>query len=302
MSDYQGIGDLLYLETFDGKRLVMDERVKFAVYGNFGAPPVEFITSRGYKQHGLTEVDYLLGERNISIDLIRAHAIDRQAYWDNRLALHEFLRPNRGGPMLIVLETPGGNRRAIYARPNPGLTLPPPGDNAWLIQEALDFRCFDPIWFDPDAVSLTLTGLVGSHLVFPITFPIQFGAGGLNFTTGAITYTGTWAAFPLITLTGPYTSCRIENETTGARIELVVAIASGETRVITLTPGALSIVDGAGVDRFNELSSASDLINFNIRPDPEVANGQQTIVVNMSDGVQGTSDVMIAYNTRYFAI
>lgn len=296
------LGDLLYLETADGLQLVTDQRLKFPIYGNFGAPPTEWITSRGYKQHGVTEVDYLFNERSVFIDLVRVHAGDRQAYWDARYELHQFLRPNRGGPLLLVLETPNGSRRALYVRPNPGLTGPPPGDNSWTLQESVEFRAFDPIWFNPDAVSLTLNGVVGDNLVFPITFPILFGAAGLNFSTGEIAYTGDWPAYPTITLTGPYTAVRIENITANVRIEMVVPIGAGEQRILNLSPGALSVQDDNGVDRFGDLGSASNLVDFALYPATAVPDGKQTILVNFTGGVQGASGVSIVYNTRYYAI
>lgn len=294
-------GDFHSLQTADGNELSIDNGVHFPVYGGYGAPPISWQTRRGYKQHGQTEIDYTLSQRAITVDLVQVHAPDRQQYWDNRTRLHEFLRPNRGGPMTLVLTTPNGDQRAITVRPDPGLNFPGSRDNAWGIAETLPFIAFDPIWFDPTEIALTMTGGVGDHLEFPITFPIQFGAGGITLTTGDIAYAGSWESYPVITLTGPYTLATIQNVATGVSIDMVVAINVGEQRIITLTPGAQNVVDADGGDRFNELGPNSNLIDFNIRPDPEAADGTQEITVNFTGG-SGASAVSMAYNTRYFAL
>lgn len=300
------LGDVLLIETFDGKELFFggdEPDFKLLAYGNLGAPPTEFITQQGYKQDGVNERDYILQPRTITVELWRSPACDRQTYWDNRAALHEFLRPNRNGPITFTLRTPNGNLRSLIVRADPGLVFPPnPDNNSWDIQEQLDFIAFNPILFDSGGTVLALAVAVQTQLVFPITFPITFGTSDLFLTTGNITYTGTWESYPTITLTGPYTRATVTNVTTGVALFMAVAIPQGETRVITLTPGAQSIVDQNGVNRFSDLGPGSNLIDFNLRPDPEVPNGIQEITIQLVDGVNGISGAEIDYFNRYFAI
>lgn len=296
-------GDILYLQTADGEQLfVPDDNVKFLTYGGFGAPPVTFLTHKGYKQHGETEVDYLLEPRTVSVELWRAAGCTRQEYWDNRLALHEFLRHNRNGPLQFILREPGGKRRALTVRANPGLQFPMPGTdtNNWSVDEVIDFVAFDPVWFDPDTKYVNISSVLHQDLVFPITFPIVFGTYTLG--TVSVTYIGTWKSYPTITVYGPYSSVWIENVTTGAKIILTTPVTGGDVRIITLTPGAQSIVDGAGANCFGDLSVDSDLVGFNLRPDPEVAGGIQSFQITFVGGVAGTSAVQLAYHERYFAI
>lgn len=298
------VGDILYLQTFDGNELfVPDDDVKFLTYGNFGAPPVNFITRKGYKQHGATEVDYLLEPRTVSVELWHSPACTRQQYWDNRLALHEFLRHNRGGPFQFILREPNGNKRALTVRANPGLKFPPPdiGNNNWDVNETIDLIAFDPVWFDPDAHVSYLSGAITAELVFPITFPIRFGSFHTVAST-IITYTGTWVSYPTLVIFGPYTSAIIKNEDTGATIYLTVPVGGGDRRVIDLTPGAQSVQDGVGVNHFGDLGINSNLVGFGIFPDPEVAGGVQTITVDFIGGVSGTSALQVNYHDRYFAI
>jgi hypothetical protein len=298
------VGDILYLQTFDGKTVfVPDEDIRFLVYGGFGAPDVNWITRKGYRQHGETEVDYLLDKRTISIRLWRSPACSRQQYWDNRLALHEFLRHNRNGPLTFVLREPDGAKRALTVRANPGLQFPMPDaeSNNWSVDDTIDFVAFDPIWFNPDLHSSYIATIINLNLVFPITFPIQFGSASI-ISSSSITYQGTWVSYPTITLFGPYTSAVVENVTTGIRIYLTVAIAGTERRIITLTPGSQSIVDGNGVNHFGDLGSNSNLVDFNLRPDPETPGGVQIIQATFLGGITGTTAFQIDYQDRYFGI
>jgi hypothetical protein len=299
------LGDLHSIITADGKEFhVPDEDNRFLFYAGYGAPPIEYLTRRSYKQHGATKVDYLLSPRAVTVTLWKKPACSRIAYWQNRAAIHDLLRPNRGGSFLFVLTIPGGTKRAIYLDANPGATFTEQPDNSWDINETLEFIAYDPVWFDPDTVVSSPASAASADLVFPITFNttrITFGINGLQFNT-AIVYDGTWVTYPTITLTGPYTSASVMNITTGIRLTLNVAIAAGESRIITLNPQSLSVVDGTGADKFSDLGELTNLVDFNIRPDPEVAGGIQTIQTLFLGAAAGVTTVRIAYNKRYFAI
>lgn len=298
------LGDIIYLQTFDGEELfVPDPEIRFLTYGNFGAPPVTFLTRKGYKQHGVTEIDYLLEPRTISVQIWQDVRCTRQEYWDKRLALHEFLRHNRGGPIQFTLRQPNGQLRALKVRANPGLSFPmgSPEENGWTIDEPLDFLAMDPIWFNPDTPAVFVSSVVQEELVFPITFPILFESGGV-VSTGSITYLGTWPSFPTIRIYGPYTTATITNVTTGISVYMTVAIAAGERRTIDLTPGSQSVRDGFGVNRFSELGAQSNMVDWNLRPHPEVANGIQNVQASFVGGTAGQTAFEISYQERYFAL
>jgi hypothetical protein len=298
------LGDVIHIETFDGNELFFTGTdFKLLAYGNLGAPPQNFITRQGYKQNGVTEVDYLLQPRSITVELWRSATADRQVYWDNRKALHDFLRPNRNGPLTFTLRTPNGDLRSIVVRADPGMVFPPqPQNNDWALQESFDFIAFDPTFFNATEVELTLTAASQLQLIFPITFPISFGTSDEFLSTGAITYAGTWKSYPVITLTGPYTRAVIINQETGVTIFMSVAIGAGEQRIIDLTPGAQSITDANGDNKFSDLGIGTNLIDFALLPDPEVAGGIQTITIQLVDGVAGQSAATLDYFERYFAL
>lgn len=298
------VGDLLMITTHDGNQLILSNPdVKLLAYGNLGASPTQFITRRGYRQNGETEVDYLLQSRTISVELWHAPACDRQTYWDTRKELHDFLRPNRNGPMTFTLRTPDGYLRSIIVRADPGLVFPiQNSNNNWNVQESMDFTALDPLFFNASQTIVALPSAVQTQLIFPITFPITFGTSDLALSTGSFTYAGTWKSYPIITLTGPYTRAVITNPAIGLSIFLSVAVPAGEQRIIDLTPGQQSIKDASGNNKFSDLGAGSNLVDFAIYPDPEVAGGVQSIDVQLVFGVNGISGATLTYYERFFAL
>ena len=298
------IGDVLSIRTADGNELVLiNKNVKLLAYGNLGSPPTQFITRRGYRQDGSTEVDFLLQSRTITVELWHSPACDRQDYWDTRSELHSYLRPNRNGPMVFTLQTPNGDERSITVRADPGLTFPAQSNNNnWNIQEPMDFICFDPLFFNASQSVVALSSTTQTQLVFPITFSITFGTTDIFLTTGSITYLGTWKSYPITTLDGPYTRAVIANLQTGVVLFMSVAILTGEQRIIDLTPGSQSITDANGVNKFSDLGAGSNLVDFAILPDPEVAGGIQEITIQLVGGTNGVSGATLSYYERFFGL
>lgn len=300
------VGELHMLATADGKTMVFapeDNEVQFLVYGNYGAPPTNYLTRRGYRQDGETELYYLLAPRRISVQIHRAPGCDRKTYWQNRNDFHEILRPNRNGPLVLTLRRQGNVKRSIVVRADPGMVFPAQShdENNWDLTETVDFVAFNPIWYDPEVVSVSTVGSIDSNLVFPITFPIKFGISQAIFAV-SITYQGTWKVYPTITLNGPFTSAVINNLTTGVSLYIYANVLVGDKRVITLTPGALSIVDAVGNNKFSDLGPASNLVDFNLRPSPEAAGGVNSLQALFANATLGQTAFSLTYNNQYFAI
>lgn len=295
--------ETLSFETADGLTLMLSNDVfvyeKFP--DNFGAPPTNYVVRSGYKQDGATEIAFFLQPRDFEIDFWRQPACDRTEYWENRAALLEIFRPNRGGQLTFAVNREDGSRRALKVRAQPGPAFTSQRTNDFNVRETLAFTAFDPVWFDPTQTAMVISPSVSNDLVFPITFPIQFGASGVLFTQ-SITYTGTWKTFPTLKFTGPYTSVTLANQATGYQIFMTVPILAGETRTLDLTPGNQSLVDQNGDDAFGDLGPLSNLVNFALLPDPEVAGGIQTIQAIFYGGTNGVSAFEIDYFTKYIGI
>lgn len=301
--------DVQSLTTADGEELVLANKQGdklFAIsYGNYGAPPIEYLTRRGYKQDGSTVVDYTVNDRPLMLTLHQVTPATREQYWSYRAALINFFRPNRGGALTLTMREAGGNKRALKVYAAPGFTFPPsaPDESGWVIEEPINFVAYDPIWYDPDTAAVVLSGEAGEELVFPITFPIVFSPDGTIFEA-SINYLGNWESYPIITLEGPYSSASIRNVSTGVTVILFVPIGAGDQRTIDFTPGAQRIYDAVGNDQFGDLSPSpnSNLVDFNLRPDPEVPGGINEIEITLTNGVLGTSNATIQYNDRYLGI
>jgi len=296
--------ELVSITTADGNTLNFDRRVWAALsYGGFGAAPTEFQTRRGYKQDGVTETGLLLQPRTIALRLYQPNTCTRAAYWDARMALLEYLRPNRDGALTFTLLKPDGQKRAITARLTAGAEFAPdpPTEAGWDIDETLELTAFNPTWIDPEQQTTSPAGNTGTSLVFPITFPITFGPAGTIFTA-SIAYVGTWQTYPTLLLTAPYLSVVIEHVELGVAIGLSVPQVAGVTRLITLDPSLLAVTDGNGNGNyFGELLPDSNLVDFAIRPNPQVAGGTNTIRATFIGGGVGSAFTVRWYN-RYYGI
>ena len=297
----QPAADLIALRTADGREIIFPSEAQAVLsYGNFGAPPVEYQTRRGYRQDGETVEGYSVNPRPLVLELWFRPGCDRQAYWDTRARLLDLLRPNRNGPLTLTLRQPDGALRTINVRADPGPIFPPGDSNNWQVQEPVTFVAFDPIWSDADAVTLTGALREEDQLVFPIEFPIWFGYENV-FDLADIVYQGNWNSDTVIELTGAYTRAVIFHEQTETFIFMGVPIGDGEQRVIDLRAGRQSIRDGSGGNRFGELGPDSDLVSFALLPASQVDDGVQTIRVAMF-APGPNAGAQLTYTTRYWAL
>lgn len=298
------LGDLHTIETADG---VIESfgagNQAFEVYGGYGAPPINYLTVPTLDRWGVIERDYTLLARPIALQVWSKHAVDLDSYWDNRARLHDLLRPNRGGPMILTIILPNLETRSIAVRANPGFIFAAePDNNAWLIDQPLDLLAHDPVWFDETEQTFGGTGIAISDLRFPITFPIRFSYSYVSASTGQFLYEGTWETYPVITLGGPYTSAQIVNAVTGATIYMIEPVSNGESRVISLEPGNITVRTQDENLAFGDVDPASDFVRFKIKPDPETPGGLNEISAIMSGGKIGISSITISYQNRYFGV
>lgn len=275
-------------------------------FSGFGTPPIQYITQRGPFQHGETVRDFFLRPRVIQL-LIRQGFENRTRWWAGRAALLNEIRPNRQAtataalPGQLRLVQTDGTTRDLNVFISEGPRFEPRVATQWdefAFQEVLRFIAHDPVAFDPTQIIATVTLALASDLVFPITFPITFGSGLVDSTLN-ITYLGTWLELPVITIVGPLEDVRIDNTTTGEKIELSADIAPGRTLTIDLREGFKTVVDDLGNNLIGIVTSDSDLATFHLAPDPEAANGVNAIRVRGTNPT-GSTSVTIAYFNRYF--
>ena len=269
-----------------------------------GLPPVEYATTRGPAQNGVTVRDFALGPRIIQL-LIRQQFCSRDGWWAGRSAILDGLRPNR--QLIATAAVPGtlrftradGSRRSIgaFLEAGPGFEPSQVGRwDEWAFQEVLRFFCPDPVFYDAQEQAEAF--VASDQLVFPVTFPLVFGA--LAGST-AITYTGTWPEYPTIVITGPATSPRVENTTTGEFIEMDTVIPAGVSVTIALSYGQKTVTDSLGNNLIGTVTTDSDLATFHLAAAPEAPGGVNVITVSAT-GTGGASSIVLTYYRRYIGM
>jgi hypothetical protein len=120
---------------------------------------------------------------------------------------------------------------------------------------AIQWTCADPRRYSLTEQTVTADApSAGTGLVFPLTFPLDFGIAA---TTGTATAAnaGQAPAHPLITITGPAVTPRVVNMATGAVLEFDLALVAGESLVIDTNAGTV-LLGGTG-NRLYALTAAS---------------------------------------------
>lgn len=222
----------------------------------------------------------------------------------------------------LRLTLPNGAVRQIDLRYDSQLTLPrnlEQNDN----QQVFLVNCVahNPLLYDPTSVlwAYTVSGGEGAFAFEPtgLAFPAAFGGSIAEGVPESKTYSGSWAAYPVITLQGPMTKPVITNHdvrylgpggivlTTDLVLEFVdgYTIADGDSveidlslddraqRVLTVTHS----VDGPVPDA---LTNDSDLGEWRIERHPYAIDGVNSVSVGFTGG-NANSQVEIRFDTQY---
>lgn len=285
---------------------------QFVISGisGLGMPPITYRVQKGPFQHGVTPLGFVLDPRVISF-IHRRNGNCRDDYWNNRADLLDFLRPNRqplGVFQTFVLRKilPNGNKRDlnVLIQQGPTFTGKVPGRwDEFSFSEALQFVAHDPVFFDPElfSVTMSLPTTLADDIVFSFDFTFIFLGSGEG-ATDTITYNGTWQSFPTIIMHGPLTNPVVANLTTQEKIQLETTIAAGRTVTINLEFGNKTVFDDLGNNLIGDLSTDSDLATFHLAPTPEAPLGVNTMSVAASGMVNGQSQIFLQYFERYIGI
>lgn len=293
----------------DGATYEFDDQVDrfmLSITGQ-GIPPVEHITQRGPFQHGETWLDYRLRPRTIRLIHQRVAGPTRTDFWSVRADMLNKIRLNRhatapGGVLRKTLED--GSLRDIDVIINSGLTLDQgehPSKGCYHVRDMIEFVAHDPTFYDPTDLTTSWVSPVFTDLVFPITFPITFGGGGIDEAKD-ITYTGTWPAYPTIVITGPFSGPVITNQTTNEWLALEYEVDPGEIITIVTAFGRKSVTNNVGTNLIGALTTDSDLSTFHLEPAPAASGGVNSIKVQGVSPDSNVTVVELTYNTRYIGI
>lgn len=280
--------------------------------GGWGLPPIDWVRTRTYQQHGESELAYYLQTRRFALSIGGA-GCNRNELWQLRRNVLEAVRPNRSGQLTFVFTNSAGNQYAIKGRalsPN----FPPSDEEEWYefgYQDELEIEAIEPWFFN--YVGSSVAGVAGTeqNWVFPFSFDgvnLVFGSGNFwgNVT---INYTGSWFAYPKITIHGQASNIILTHEELGYRIAWLGSLTTSQSLVIDLRNNYSStgqyegvlIYNSAGANQFNYLDPLSNLLQFAIYPDGEVAGGVNTIRLDVI-GADSNTAITVEYNTCYIGI
>jgi len=292
--------DKLNIETNGITYDLWSGRFRWVSQNGFGSPGISRITERGPFQHGFTNVDFRLNPRIIQL-AIMAVAENTQQHFDNRQLLLKMFGISNDVSTLKY-EMPDGTIRHADVLYNGGLDLDFDRMSDMKTKAyAVELVVPDSTWYDPDTQTITYDSQAQTDLVFPITFPIEFGTDSIISGT-TLQYNGTWLSYPGIEITGPINNILIENLSTDEKIQLNYNIELGEVVTIDLTYGIKTIVNNSGDNLIGTLSEDSDLATFHIATASEVVDGINDISIVGTSTDTVNTQVVISYRERYIGV
>lgn len=267
--------------------------------GNDGLalPPVRRLEESGPLQNGATDRGFRLEPRVIKLVLM-LHATDLTEYWAKRRRLNKQFRP-REAVSRLRFTFPDGSVRQIDATYDGELTLPSNEKTGFLHTVAVSLKAANPTFYDPAIESLNFQiSVSGGSLTVPVSVPLYVGRSTLDQTIQHM-YQGDWETSPVINVIGPVTGLKIEQLTTGKKLQFKAdyVLNAGEILVID-TQYARSSVTVGGVSVLEQLTDDSDISGFALLPDPDAPDGVNELRVT-GTAATAAMNVFIQYNNRY---
>jgi hypothetical protein len=125
----------------------------------------------------------------------------------------------------------------------------------------VELEAGDPRIYEADQRDITLRPPIGiTGLVFPLTFPLDFGDEGTGLANAV--NIGTMPTYPVVTFHGPITNPTIVNTTTGERLEVDLGLPAGSTLVVDFAARSILLNGDPGASRYAFLSTDSTWFKF----------------------------------------
>ena len=294
--------ELYVIKTSYGDRIVLEMPRQMVTATGLAMPPLDHRTQRSPFQDGETFLGYSLRPRPVQF-AIHMRGCNRLDMWEMRRNFQYYINPIVG-PLRIQVRFRDGKIFELHnVMYDAQFDVGTDGQPGPAVQDfAVRFMAFDPVWYEHPANSTSATTQVleellfreegdvgGFGIKFPLSFPISFS--GTPFSSGnGITFPiifgevyidqeltiitdGNYRSYPTITLTGPLLTPKIENLTTGEKLELNYKILTGETVIITTEFGNKTVKKGTQ-SLLGFLTTDSDLATFHIDPHPIATNGE----------------------------
>lgn len=299
--------DRTVLFTPDGIEYALDGGGRWILQdGEYGNPPMEYVTQRGPFQHGESVIDVWLRPRPIQL-ILRYVGGSRVDYWNHRAELLNMLRPNRSTNLYLSQHRlrkhlANGYDREILVVPDATPTFPAPDQGTWDafgFTDVLRFVANDPLWYDPNERSATFETVTDYVSVdFPPGYTLHSG-DYLKVANAEVR--GTWLSYPIITFTGPLNDPTIYNSSTGQIISSTLHIANGDQLILDLRYGYKTVKNQDGDSNIGTITTDSNLVDFHMAPSPEVADGMNVLYVT-GTGQSGATNVSVTWFDKFIGI
>lgn len=286
-----------------GRTLDLVDPFVVVQYRGFGPLPVEHVTERGVFQDGETFRDARADARAIAlaIDVCGDSVAET---WENVGRLYRFLGPVLQG-CYLVSTLPDGQVREIVGRYVGVVEAAHDADESPFVQRVVvPFRCADPAFYASTATLWVYDVAQGAaSWGYPLGFPSGFGISEIDLVEARV-YEGTLPAYPVITIEGPASGVVIANEATAEALDLAAkgyVIGVDEVVTIDTRPAHKSVMSSVNGNIIDKLSDDSSLGSFHIAPDPEVAEGRNTMRIVLADGTNATR-VQFQFYSQFGAV
>lgn len=220
-----------------------------------GLPEVRTSDVPRPQDDGLFYGSDFLGKRTLTFQatILGDNADDAGVKMD---ALAAVWQPPEGASAFVplTLEIPGQQSRVLFGRPR-RLAFDVDNIKSGKVVATLQYDVADPRWYDAvETVLSTAAATSGGGRTYNRTYPLTYAAGG---TGGNLTATnaGNRRTRPVLTITGPSTTPRVENVTAGRYLSFDLTLGVGDFLVIDTD--ARTVLLGGTASRYSSLSSGS---------------------------------------------
>lgn len=271
-----------------------------------GTAPIRQLEERAPVQDGATNIGFRLDPRTVNLVLF-INATSKALVDSYRDELYEFFKGLPSAVKLRCVRDDGATRQLdCYTT---GMLDAPFDDENKIGKSqrlAVQLRAPDPVWYDPEPKTWAVlggsaTGLSGFEV--PMLVPWQQSALTAIDTVTSLQYAGSWAEYPVITIFGPGTNFKIENQTTGDILHFPsLTLTAGQYVTVDLRYGSKTVVDQADANKISYLSSDSDLATWRIVPAPFASGGSNILRVIVASDATDSTGFRLSYYNRFIGL
>lgn len=269
-------------------------------FDGWGMSPLERYSEKGAAQHGDTDEGFQLEPRFGTLTFI-LEEITLEGMYNQREKLINLFRPDLEPK--LRWELPNGVTKQIDVVYAEDMTLPWKA-KSWAAQKIIvTLKANNPWFYDPigTGISFGISG-GGTPWDIPWNIPWNIGSSVLDQIISH-NYLGNFLAEPILTVTGPIENPKIENLSTGDKLDFPGLILAGsEYIIIDARFNKKTVKNHLGADLQNILSDDSDLATFYVWPG---ANPFQPGVNDFrvtGSGANQLTQVYMNYNTRFLGL